>query len=122
MKTIINLDADNFKFYAMQNYRNPQCSDVEEFNDDMSRFKYVKRLFSRYELHDDLQERLILNHIIVIYNVFGIESANRLMWFKIKQDHQPILKTFLVFLNFLAEDEYVEIPLDQTIVDRLRNI
>ena len=122
MKTITNLDADNFKFYATQNYRNPQCSDVEEFNDDLNRFKYVKRLFSRYELHDDLQERLILNHIIVLYNVFGIKSANKLMWFKVEPQHYPMLKTFLVFLNYLDEGDHVEIPLDPTIVDRLRNI
>lgn len=122
MKVLNEITNKNFKFVAARSYNNPECSSIEEFNEDLSRFKYVKRLFSRYELEDDLQERLILNHLIVIYNVFGIEAANRLMWFKVSPEHYSMLKTFLVFLSFIKEDSFIEIPLDPNIVERLRGI
>tara|TARA_B110000495_G_C23006121_1_gene594409 strand:+ start:659 stop:1027 length:369 start_codon:yes stop_codon:yes gene_type:complete len=122
MKVLNEITNKNFKFVAARSYNNPECSSIEEFNEDLCRFKYVKRLFSRYELEDDLQERLILNHLIVIYNVFGIEAANRLMWFKVSPEHYSILKTFLVFLSFLKEEAYIDIPLDPNIVERLRDI
>ena len=88
----------------------------------MARFKYLKRLLRRYEIADDLQIRLILNHIIVLYNVFGIESANRMVWYKIESEHWTYIKPFLVFLNYLPVDEKVEIPLDPLIVDLLRKL
>ena len=94
----------------------------DEFKEDLTRFKYLKRLLRRYEQYGDLQERLILNHIIVLYNVFGIEAANRMMWFKVEPEHYSILKTFLIFLNYLPEDSHVEIPLDQEIINKLRNL
>lgn len=122
MKVLNEITNKNFKFVAARAYNNPECSSIEEFNEDLYRFKYVKRLFSRYELEDDLQERLILNHLIVIYNVFGIEAANSLMWFKVSPEHYSMLKTFLVFLSFLKEDSFIEIPLDPNIVERLRGI
>jgi len=106
----------------MQNYDNRECYDIEEFKEDLARFKYLKRLFRRYEVHNDLQERLILNHIIVIYNVFGIEAANRMMWFKIDKEHYHYLKPFLILLNYLDVNEKVEIKMDQTIINVLRNI
>ena len=99
MKVFDELTNKNFEFYAMQNYNNLECCDIEEFKEDLARFKYLKRLFRRYEVHNDLQERLILNHIIVIYNVFGIKAANRMMWFKIDEEHYSYLKPFLVFLS-----------------------
>ena len=70
MKVFDKLNRKNFKLYAAQHYNNPECLDVNEFREDLSRFKYVKRLLSRYEAHSDLQERLILNHLIVIYNCY----------------------------------------------------
>ena len=71
-KLFDELTNKNFKLFAAQQYSNPECTDVEEFKNDLSRFKYLKRLLTRYEEHGELQERLILNHIIVLYNVFGI--------------------------------------------------
>ena len=106
----------------MQHYNNPECIDVEEFKEDVSRFKYIKRLLSRYEAHGDLQERLILNHLIVIYNVFGIQAANKMLWFKVEENHWTYIKPFLVFLNYLPIDEKVEVPLDPEIIERLRNL
>jgi len=122
MKIFDTLNRRNFELYAAQNYNNPECIDIEEFKEDLARFKYLKRLLRRYELTEDLQVRLILNHIIVIYNVFGIESANRMIWYKIEPEHWTYIKPFLVFLNYLPVDEKVEIPLDPLIVDILRKI
>ena len=70
----------------------------------------------------DLQERLILNHLIVIYNVFGVEAADRMVWFKINEEHYSYIKPFLVFLNYLKEDDKIDIGLDKEIVKRLREI
>ena len=122
MKIFDELTHRNFKMYAMQHYNNPECIDIEEFKEDVSRFKYIKRLLSRYEAHGDLQERLILNHLIVIYNVFGIQAANKMLWFKVEENHWTYIKPFLVFLNYLPIDEKVEVPLDPEIIERLRNL
>ena len=122
MKIFDTLNKRNFELFAAQNYNNPECLDIEEFKEDLARFKYLKRLLRRYELADDLQIRLILNHIIVLYNVFGIESANRMVWYKIESEHWTYIKPFLVFLNYLPVDEKVEIPLDPLIVDLLRKL
>ena len=122
MKIFEELNEDNWMMYASKYYKNIQCTSVEEFYDDLQRFKYLKRLFKRYLNNDDLQERLILNHIIVLNNVFGIEETNKMLFYKIDKDQWPILKTFLVYLNFLSEDAYVEIPLDQNIIKVLRAI
>jgi len=122
MKIFEELNDDNWMMYASKYYKNVQCTSVEEFYDDLQRFKYLKRLFKRYLNNDDLQERLILNHIIVLNNVFCIEETNKMLFYKIDKDQWPILKTFLVYLNFLSEDAYVEIPLDQNIIKVLRAI
>ena len=122
MKLFDKLTSRNFELFASHHYNNPECCDVEEFKDDLTRFKYLKRLLRRYEQYGDLQERLILNHITVLYNVFGIEAANRMMWFKIEPEHYSMLKTFLIFLNYLHEDAKVEIPLDQNVINKLRKL
>ena len=122
MKIFDTLNKRNFELFAAQHYNNPECLDIEEFKEDLARFKYLKRLLRRYELAADLQIRLILNHIIVLYNVFGIESANRMLWYKIEPEHWTYIKPFLVFLNYLPIDEKVEIPLDPLIVDTLRKL
>ena len=122
MKIFDTLNRRNFELFSSQNYNNPECLDIEEFKEDLARFKYLKRLLRRYELADDLQIRLILNHIIVLYNVFGIESANRMIWYKIEPEHWTYIKPFLVFLNYLPVDEKVEVPLDPLIVDTLRKL
>jgi hypothetical protein len=95
---------------------------TEEFEEDLQKFKYVKRLFNRYETTGELSERLILNHLIVLYNVFGIKAANHMMFHKIDKTSWPLLKTFLVYLNYLPEDQYVEIPLDMNVIGVLRKI
>jgi len=122
MKIFDELTNRNFELYASQHYNNPECCNVEEFKEDLTRFKYLKRLLRRYEQSGDLQERLILNHIIVIFNVFGIKAANRMIWFKVEPEHYSTLKTFLVFLHYMPEDYKVEIPLDKNVIERLRKI
>jgi hypothetical protein len=118
------ITEDNFVLFAMNNYDNPQCVDSEEFYDDLNRFKYIKRLLKRYINGDgdDLQERLLLNHITIVYNIFGIEAAQRMMEFKFSRDYWPTLKPFLIYLNFLPEKSLIDIPLDPVVVEKLRKI
>jgi hypothetical protein len=122
MKVFDELNSKNFKLFAAQHYNNPECTDIEEYKQDLNRFKYLKRLLTRYEEHGELQERLILNHLIVLYNVFGIEACNRMIWYKIDTNHYQYIKPFLVYLHYLPEDEMVEIAMDPTIVDVLREL
>jgi len=122
MKIFDKLNRRNFELFAANNYNNPEATDIGEFKEDVSRFKYLKRLLKRYEQSGDLQERLILNHLVVIYNVFGIEAANKMIWFKINEEHYSYIKPFLILLHYLKEDEMVEIPLDKNIVERLRKL
>ena len=122
MKVFDELNNKNFKLYAAAKYNNPECVDVEEFKQDLNRFKYLKRLLKRYELTGDLQERLILNHLIVLYNVFGIEAGNRMIWYKINDEHWHYIKPFLVYLHYLPEQEKLEITMDPFIVEELRKL
>ena len=122
MKIFDELTDKNFKLFAAQQYNNPECTDVEEFKQDINRFKYLKRLLTRYDEHGELQERLILNHLIVLYNVFGIEAGHKMVMYKIHENHHHIIKPFLVYLHYLPENEMVEIPMDPTIVEVLRNL
>ena len=97
---IENLNDDNFMLYAMKSYDKPNCI-MSEFEEDFKRIKYVKRLIKRYKITGELKERLILNHIIVLTNVFGVEPAVRLLFYKIDEADYHTLKTFLLFLNFM---------------------
>ena len=124
-----DLNEKNFLLYAMQHYENPQCVEVEEFNDDLKKIKYIKRLFNQYAIEGVLKERLLLNHIIVFYNVFSVEAATRILFYKLEEDVWPMLKTFLFYLNFLPDKiesingrtlTTTDIPMDQGIVDSLR--
>lgn len=122
MQLFEELNSENWVLFASRHYNNSQCTTVDEFYDDLQRFKYLKRLFRRYLTSGDLQERLILNHLIVLYNVFGIEAGNKICFYRIEEEYWPILKTFLVYLNYLPEKEYVDVPLEPRIVETLRNI
>jgi len=122
MKLFDELSEENFELFAAKHYNNPQCVDISEFHEDLARYKYVKRLLRKYHQTGEIQERLVLNHLIVIYNMFGIQAANRMSFYRIEEELWPALKTFLVFLNFLPEDEKVEIPIDLKIADILRKI
>ena len=121
------LTEDNFLTYAMHHYDNPQCCNVEEFNDDLKRFVYLKKLFSRYQQNLDLKENLILNHLIILYNLFG-DKATNMLFFKIDKEHWEFLATFLVYLNRMPDSlpQYnitlSDIELDSYITSVLREI
>jgi hypothetical protein len=122
------LDEQSFLIYAARYYDMRKSSGVEEFYDDLKKFQYLKRLFKRYEEDGDLKVRLILNHLIILYNCFGPQATN-LLFFKLKDQHQ-YLKPFVMFLNYMPDViEYentkilnTDIPLDLNIVRELRKI
>lgn len=116
------LNEENFILFASKYYTNSRCIDVNEFNEDVNRIKYIKRLFTRYTQDDDLQERLILNHLITLYNIFDVAACNRMLLYKIPMEQYPILKTFLIYLEYVDENFLTQIPLDPTIVEKLRAI
>lgn len=116
------LNDDNFDAYAVRNYNNPQCLSMDEFREDLARFKYIKRLLRKHRDCGEIRERLILNHLIVIYNVFPIVAANRMMFHKIDKELWPALKTFLVYLNYLPEDTLQDVAMDLLIAKRLKEI
>jgi|LauGreDrversion4_2_1035121.scaffolds.fasta_scaffold275433_2 hypothetical protein len=122
----VKLNDDNYIIYAMKHYDNPQCTNIEEFHEDMNRIKYLKRLLRKYKSTGMLRERLILNHIIILYNIFGIEPATRLLFSRIEEELHPYLKTFIVFLNNLPDRipdcDLVSIPMDTRIIGKLRKI
>ena len=127
---IENLNDDNFLIYAMKCYNSPHCI-ISEFESDIKRTKYLKRLFRRYKVSKSLKERLILNHIILLNNVFGPEATARILFYKIDERDYDILKTFLAYLNIVPEMIYgirgknipvTEIPIDVNVAEILRQI
>lgn len=121
------LNDDNIVNFAMKNYDNPSCKNIEEFQEDFNRIKYIKRLFNRYQSSGILRERLILNHIITFYNVFGLNAATRMLFNKIDENHYPLLKTFLTYLNYCPQEKFDGIdisgvPLEQKVVQVLRSL
>ena len=122
MKLFEQLSEDNYFIFAAKNYYNPKCIDADEFYEDLKRFKYIKRLINRYEDTNTLSERLILNHLIVIFNVFGIDAACRMLEFKLNAKHWQVIKPFLIFLHYIRNDQYVDIEMDKHVIDKLRKI
>jgi len=127
----LDLTEENFTLYAIKHYDNTACKGIAEFNDDLKRFRYLKRLFNKYIAGKDLKERLILNHLVVIYNLFGAEAATKMLFFKVEKEFWPQLKTFLVFLNYMPIGpisaqgiliEGYEIPLDEKVSEALGKI
>ena len=116
------LTESNLFLYAAKHYDNPTFSDVDEFYEDLKRFKYIKRLVNRYLEHNDLAERLILNHLIVVFNVFGVEATLNILNLKLEERHWPVIKPFLIFLKYIRNDQYTEIEMDKLVVDKLREI
>jgi hypothetical protein len=118
----IELTEKNFNLFAAKNYINPRVLDPEEFEEDLIRFKYLKRLFSRYKEKQELQERLILNHLTVIHNVFRLGAATEMCFFKIDPTLWPALKTFLLYANLLPVDGYESIPADLYVAKQLQTL
>ena len=97
-----DLNDENFMMYAMKCYNSPNCV-MSEFEGDIKRTKYLKRLFRRYKVSKSVKERLILNHIILLNNVFGMEPTARILFYRIDERDYDILKTFLCYLNIMPE-------------------
>jgi len=125
-----DLNLDNVTMYAMKAYDRPNCI-MSEFKEDMKRFNYLKRLMKRYRKVGELREQLVLNHLVVLYNVFGPEVVVRLLFFKLTKDDYSALKTYLIFLSCMPErvrgikgqDIFSsDIPVDMTIANALREI
>ena len=116
------LNDKNLPLYAAKHYYNPNFSDIEEFYEDLKRFKYIKRLVNRYLETEILADRLILNHIIVIFNVFGIEPALNMLKVKLDEKHWPVVKPFLIYLSYIKNDEITGIEMDEAVVEFLRKI
>ena len=95
------LNEDNFLLFAIKNYENPQAVTKEDFDKDLNHFKYIKRLLKRYRNTGQLKTHLLINHFIVLYNIFG-EAATPMLFYKIERDLWDVMKTFIIFLNRLA--------------------
>jgi hypothetical protein len=125
-----DLNEENFMMYAMKCYTSPHCI-MSEFESDIKRTKYLKRLFRRYKITKSLKERLILNHIILLNNVFGTEATSRILFYKIDERDYDILKTFLMYLNLLPSGVYgingkniplIDIPIEPNVAEILSKI
>jgi hypothetical protein len=122
MMVFNELTEENLFLFAAKNYYKPQFSDIEEFHEDLKRFKYIKRLLNRYLDQGELAERLILNHLIVVCNSFSIPAALSILELKLADKHWPVIKPFLVYLRYIKDDQYVGISMDQYVVNVLRKI
>jgi len=125
-----DLNEDNFMMYAMKAYVSPHCI-MSEFEGDIKRIKYLKRLFRRYKITKSLKERLILNHIILLNNVFGPKVTARILFYKTDERDYDILKTFLAYLDLAPDVVYgirgknilvAEIPLETNVAEILLKI
>lgn len=129
---IEKVDETNFLLYAAKHYDNPHCYDTVEFYEDLNRFKYIKRLLNKYEESGEIKDRLIINHLTIIYNVFGAEAGTRLLFLKLR-DYLHLIKPFLVMMGTLPDivkkigiegkDIHTsDIPMEEAIVEVLRKI
>ena len=126
-----NINDDNIDLYCIKHYDNPQCISIEDYNNDMRRFKYIKRLLNQYANGNEIKIRLLVNHIIMIYNIFDLQSATRILFYKLPEEHWSVLKTILIFLNRMPKIVYginntnlisSDIQIDNVIANQLREI
>jgi hypothetical protein len=117
-----NITNDNVMMFAIRHYDNPQCEGEKEFYDDMKRFKYIKRLLRKHKDTGVIKERLLLNHIIVLNNLFGAEACVTLLLFKIQREYWETLKSFLLFLNIIREDELKQVKENEKVLEILRKL
>jgi len=125
---MVDLNEDNFLVYAIKHYYNPGSMGMSDLEEDLKRIKYVKRLLNRYKKTGEASERLILNHLVVLYNVFE-DAATDMLFYKLEEEYWPELKTYLVYLHRMPLETVVtkgiketEIPLNQDLVELLRKL
>lgn len=125
----VDLTEDNFEFFAIKNYDDPNCSGVHEFREEMLRFKYLNRLLNKYEENGEMKENLVLNHLVVLFNIFN-DAALNMLFYRVAERHWPILVPFLIFINRMPEEVHVsstrtvhdsDIRIDMNVVNRLRS-
>jgi len=118
------LTEQNLFLYAARNYYTPLGIIPEEFDEDMKRFQYIKRLLNRFIEKGELAERLILNHLIIVFNVFGIKASLRMLEFKLEREkYWSIVKPFLIFLKYIKNTDYIHINgMDKKVIEKLRKI
>ena len=115
------LNEETFLLFAVKHYENPHCVTREDFDEDLKRFKYLKRLLKRYVRGGQLRIHLIINHLIILYNVFG-EAATPLLFYKLEREYWCILKTILLYLNKYPIGMLPELELDPDIQEELNQI
>jgi hypothetical protein len=119
---------ENFVMYAMKNYQNPHCVTIEDFQRDLDKISYVNKLFYKYYVKDSLNTRLILNHIVILYNVFETKACTEMLFYRIKPEYWTGLKTFLTYLNYMPEHvtsvniRDSDIAIDAVIAQSLRTV
>lgn len=125
---MLQLNEDNFLMYAIKNYYNPGSMGMAELEDDLKRFKYIKRLLNRYKTYGEINERLVLNHLVVLYNVFG-DATTDMLFYKIDNEYWSDLKTYLVYLHRMPLETVVspgiketDIPLNKELIAVLRKL
>ena len=116
------LNDENFTLFEIRHYDNPQCTSTEEFYEDIRRFRYLKRLLKRYKKTGELRERLILNHLIVLCNLFGVDNTIKMLEFKLEKEFWPTIKTCLLYLGYVNEDWRQDIAMDKEVVKRMREM
>ena len=117
------LTVKNFNAFALQNYDDPQCADIEDFQEDLRRFRYLKRLLHRYHENGEMRERLMLNHLITIFNVFGYDASMRMLKFKVREDsYWTSIKTMLLYLGYIDGSWETAIHIDDKLAQRLREL
>ena len=116
------LTEKNLLLYAAKNYYKPLGASSDEFEEDLKKFKYIKRLVNRYLDGGELSERLIMNHLIVVFNVFGIEAGVKILGLKLEGRHWPVVKPFLIYLKYITNEEFTNIIMDPKVVDKLRDL
>ena len=118
------LNEDNLQFFAVKNYENPQAITREDFEKDLNHFRYIKRLLKRYKSSGELKVHLLINHFIILYNIFG-DAATPMLFYKIEEDLWSIVKTFVVFLNRLPDYPHTyihDIEMDDECLKELERI
>jgi len=119
-----DLNGDNFLLFAIKNYENPQAVSVDDFEKDLNIFRYIKRLLRRYKNGSGLKVHLLINHFIILYNIFG-DAATPMLFYKLDKDLWPALKTFIIFLNRFPEyprTSFHDIEVDQYCLEELERI
>ena len=118
------LNEENFLLFAIKNYENPQAVTKEDFEKDLNHFKYIKRLLKRYKNNGELRSHLLINHFIVLYNIFG-EATTPMLFYKLENNLWPVIKTFVVFLDRLPDYPHTyihEIEMDEECLKELESI